>query len=111
MTSSIVKNSRHSKIDKIDESNINEYIQSKIGMEPNAWGSKRRWHFLRIMARHIFEVKRVNFDSFFVWATAHCQCMKMRTLREDYLDTLERLDFVRVDWNNGFILWNREQHG
>jgi hypothetical protein len=111
MTSSVIKHPKRYEVDKIDESNINEYIQSKIGMEPNAWGSKRRWHFLRTMARHIFEVKRIDFDSFFVWATAHCQCMKMRTLREDYLDTLERLGFVRVDWNNGFIFWNRKQHG
>jgi hypothetical protein len=111
MTSSALKQSRHSRTNEIDGSNIKDYIQSKIGMEPNAWGSKRRWQFLRTMARHIFEVKRMDFDSFFVWATAHCQCMKLRTLREDYLDTLERLGFVRVDWNNGFILWNGEQHG
>lgn len=110
-TSTALKQPRRSNTEKIDDSNIKEYIQSKIGMEPNAWGSKRRWHFLRTMANHIFEVKRVDFDSFFVWATAHCQCMKLRTLREDYLDTLERLGFVRVDWNNGFILWNGEQHG
>lgn len=96
-------------VDKLDDSNINEYILSEIGVEPNAWGSKRRWHFLRTMARHIFEVKRIDFNRFFVWTTRHCQCMKMRTLREDYLDTLERLGFVRVDWSNGFILWDREQ--
>jgi hypothetical protein len=99
------------KTDKVDDSSINEYIRSKIGMEPNAWGSRRRWSFLGMMARHIFEAKREGFDSFFVWTTAHCQCMKMRTLREDYVDTLERLGFIRVDWNSGFILWNREQHG
>ncbi len=110
-TSNVLKQQRQSRTDKIDDSNISEYMQSKIGVEPNAWGSKRRWHFLRIMARHIYEVKRMDFDSFFVWAPARCQCMKMRTLREDYLDTLERLGFVRVDWSNGFILWNREQHG
>lgn len=94
--------------DKIDDSNIDEYIKSKIGIEPNAWGSKRRWLFLGTMARQVYRTKKIDFDSFFVWATAHCQCMKMRTLREDYLETLERLGFVRVDWNNGFILWNRK---
>jgi hypothetical protein len=105
VTSSRVKGRRHSKVNKIDESNIIEYIQSKIGIEPNAWGSKRRWHFLRSMARHIFEVKRITLDAFFIWATARCQCMKMRTLREDYLDTLERLDIVQVNWSNGTIKW------
>ena len=98
------------KIDEIDDSNINEYIRTKIGMEPNAWGSRRRWHFLRIMTRHLFAVKRIDFDTFFVWTTAHCQCMKLRTLREDYLDTLERLDFIRIDWNSGTISWNGDNH-
>lgn len=93
---------------KIDESNIGEYIQSKIGIEPNAWGSKRRWHFLGVMARFIYEVKSIGLDAFFVWVTAHCQCMKMRTLREDYLDTLERLGIVRIDWNTGTIVWRGE---
>lgn len=104
-----IQNARESS--KVDESNIGEYIQSKLGVEPNAWGSKRRWHFLRTMTRHIFEVKQVNFDDFFKWATAHCQCMKKRTLYEDYLDTLERLSFVRVDWSNGFILWDGKKDG
>jgi hypothetical protein len=99
------------KTDKPNDPNIQEYILSKIGMEPNAWGSKRRWHFLRTMAKHIFEVRHVDFDSFFVWATAHCQCMKMRTLREDYLDTLERLGFIRINWNNGTILWDGKKDG
>ena len=90
---------------QVDETSIGEYLKSKIGIEPNAWGSKRRWLFLRTMAKHIFERKRLDFQSFFVWTTAHCQCMKMRTLREDYLDTLERLDIVKVDWNTGSIRW------
>jgi len=102
MTSS---NEKQRRIDKVIDSGIYEYIQSKIGMEPNAWGSKRRWQFLGAMARHICEVKHVGFDDFFKWTTAHCQCMKMRTLREDYLDTLERLGFVRIDWNTGAISW------
>ena len=95
---------------KVDDFDIREYILSKIGMEPNAWGSKRRWHFLRIMAKHIYEIKGVSFDDFFAWTTGHCQCMKLRTLREDYLDTLERLALVRIDWNTGFICWNKENH-
>ena len=95
----------------VDDSNIHKYILSKIGMEPNAWGSKRRWHFLRIMAKRIYEVKGVSFEDFFVWATGHCQCMKLRTLREDYLDTLERLGLIRVDWNTGFIVWSSEKFG
>ena len=96
---------------KPEHFDIHEYILSKIGIEPNAWGSKRRWHFLRVMAKHVFEAKCVDFESFFVWATAHCQCMKMRTLREDYLDTLERLGFVRIDWNTGAIVWKGEKDG
>lgn len=100
-----LKQPKPSPIDKVDDSNINEYITSRIGIEPNAWGSKRRWVFLRIMTRHIFEIQRISLDNLFVWTTAHCQCMKMRTLREDYLETLERLGFVRIDWNNGFIVW------
>jgi hypothetical protein len=102
------KKLKTSKMEKVDETNINEYITSKIGMEPNAWGSKRRWHFLRTMAKHIYDLKKTDFDSFFVWTSAHCQCMKLRTLREDYLDTLERLGFVRIDWNTGFIVWTGE---
>jgi hypothetical protein len=95
----------------MDDSNINEYILSKLGMEPNAWGSRRRWHFLRTIAKHVHEAKSIDFDTFFVWATAHCQCMKMRTLREDYLDTLERLGLIRIDWNTGFIFWSGEKFG
>ena len=97
--------------EKVDESNIAEYVRSKIGMEPNAWGSKRRWLFLRLMAKRLFEVKRVGFDDFFVWVTAHCQCMKLRTLREDYLETLERLGFVRVDWNPDSSCGEVNSHG
>lgn len=96
---------RQNKASNSDNSNINEYLQSKLGIEPNAWGSRRRWRFLWVMAKHLFEVKRMKFRTFFVWATAHCQCMKLRTLREDYLDTLVRLDFVSVDWKNGTITW------
>jgi hypothetical protein len=106
-----IKEPKRSNTEKIDDSNISEHISLKIGMEPNAWGSKRRWQFLGIMARHIFEAKRVDFESFFVWATANCQCMKMRTLREDYLDTLERLGFIRIDWNTGAIVWKGENNG
>ena len=93
-----------SKTEEIDDS-ITEYIRSKIGIEPNAWGSRRRWHFLRMMASYLYEVKHTSFPKFFVWATAHCQCMKKRTLREDYLDTLQCLDFVDVNWKNGRITW------
>jgi hypothetical protein len=90
---------------------IDEFILSKLGMEPNAWGSRRRWHFLRIMAKHFYEVNRTAFDQFFVWATRRCQCMKMRTLRDDYLDTLERLGMIRIDANTGFIFWSGETFG
>jgi hypothetical protein len=92
-------------------SSIYEYLSAIFGVEPNAWGSKRRWHFLRIIAKHVYEEKSIGFDSFFVWSTAHCQCMKMRTLREDYLDTLERLGLIRIDWNTGFIFWAGERFG
>jgi hypothetical protein len=102
---------KRSQAEKHHDLTISEYIQSKIGMEPNAWGSKRRWHFLRAMANHLYEVKQVNFNKFFIWATAHCQCMKLRTLREDYLDTLERLDFVSVDSKKGTIAWKVENYG
>ena len=90
---------------------VDEFVLSKIGMEPNAWGSRRRWNFLRIMAKHIYEVKSIGFDEFFVWTTGHCQCMKMRTLREDYLDTLERLGMIEIDWNTGTLLWNWDSYG
>jgi hypothetical protein len=99
---------------QIDDSlNIREFLSLKLGMEPNAWGSKRRWHFLRTIARYVYEVKYIDFDSFFIWATAHCQCMKLRTLREDYLDTLERLELIRVDLNTGAICWKKGEvsHG
>jgi hypothetical protein len=107
----MTKRVKETEVPKDGYSSIHEYIVSKLGMEPNAWGSRRRWHFLRIMAKHISEVRKVGFDDFFVWATAHCQCMKMRTLREDYLDTLERLELIRIDWNTGYICWNRESYG
>ena len=58
--------------------NIGDYIASKIGTEPNASGSKRRWHFLEIMAEYIFQQKRIGINDFFKWTTAHCQCMKLR---------------------------------
>lgn len=93
------------------DSNIGDYILSKIGTEPNASGSKRRWHFLGIMAEYIFQQKRIGMNDFFKWTTAHCQCMKMRTLREDYLDTLERLEMIRLDGVTGSICWVGECNG
>ena len=95
----------------VDDSNIHEYILSKIGIEPNASGSKRRWHFLRVMAKHIYQQKSIDLNNFFKWTTAHCQCMKRRTLREDYVDMLERLDFITFDLNSGKIEWKPENNG
>jgi hypothetical protein len=88
----------------IDDPKAKEYIISKLGSEPNASGSRRRWHFLRIMARYIYQQKTIGFNDFFKWTTANCQCIKMRTLREDYLDTLERLEMIRID-NSGSVCW------
>ncbi len=98
-------------ITPVDDSNIHEYILSKIGIEPNASGSRRRWHFLRVMAKHIYEKKSIGLNDFFKWTTAHCQCIKMRTLREDYLDTLERLGLITFDLNTGKIEWKGEDGG
>ena len=84
---------------------------SKIGIEPNASGSKRRWRFLTIMARYVHEQKAIGLNEFFKWTTANCQCMKMRTLRDDYLDTLERIGLVTFDLNNGRIMWKGENNG
>lgn len=98
-------------INSIDDPDINELIMSKLGIEPNASGSRRRWNFLRIMAKCIYQQKSISLNQFFVWATANCQCMKMRTLREDYLDTLERVELVKIDWNTGTIHWNGDNHG
>ena len=95
----------------VDDTNIHTYILSKIGIEPNASGSKRRWHFLRVMAKHIYQQKSIDLNNFFKWTTAHCQCMKRRTLREDYVDTLERLDFITFDLNSGKIEWKPENNG
>lgn len=106
-----IKEPKRSSTEKVVDSNISEYILSKIGVEPNAWGSKRRWLFLGTMARHICEVKSIGLEDFFVWATSHCQCMKIRTQREDYLDTLKRLGFIRIDWNTGTIAWKGENNG
>ena len=86
---------------KVNDSIIHEFILSKIGMEPNASGSKRRWHFLRLMAKHIYLQKSIAFTDFFKWTTTNCQCMKMRTLRDDYLDTLERIGLVTFDLRTG----------
>lgn len=93
-------------INSIDDPDINELIMPKLGIEPNASGSRRRWNFLRIMAKHIYQQKSIGLNDFFKWTTAHCQCMKMRTLREDYLDTLERVELAKIDWNTGTINWN-----
>lgn len=94
-----------------EDADVKELIMSKLGIEPNASGSKRRWHFLRIMARHIYEQKAIGLNDFFKWTTANCQCMKMRTLRDDYLDTLERVGLIKFDLNTGKIEWNGEGNG
>ena len=96
---------------KVEESTIHEFILSKIGMEPNASGSKRRWHFLRIMSKHIYEQKSISLNDFFKWTTANCQCMKMRTLRDDYLGTLEDIGLISFDLRTGKIQWCVENIG
>ena len=98
-------------LNAIDDPDIIEYIMSKLGIEPNASGSRRRWNFLRIMTKYVYQQKVIGFNDFFKWTTAHCQCMKMRTLREDYLDTLERLGLITFDLSTGKIEWKGEDSG
>jgi hypothetical protein len=98
-------------INAIDDPDITELIVSKLGIEPNASGSRRRWNFLRIMAKHIYQQKSIGLNDFFKWTTSHCQCMKMRTLREDYLDTLELLGLITFDLSTGQIEWKGENSG
>ena len=87
----------------IDDSSITDYILSKIGAEPDAWGSKRRWRFLMLIALFLSEQKEIGLNQFFVWTTANCQCIKMRTLRDDYLDTLDRIGLIDFDLKTGKI--------
>ena len=95
----------------VDNPDITELIISKLGIEPNASGSRRRWNFLRVMAKYIYQQKSIGLNDFFKWTTAHCQCMKMRTLREDYLETLELLGLITFDLSTGQIEWRGKDIG
>lgn len=88
---------------------IEEYLDRKLGKRPNAPGSARRWQMLRDLAKHIAYKSATDFDNLRRWTAPNLQCMKDRTLRDDYLTYLADLEIISCNPNNGIIAWKGVQ--
>jgi len=88
--------------------NIDEYLKDKLGREPYVNNSKRRWRFLIAIAKFIYEKKIVRFEELVRWIAKNCECMKIRTLKEGYLEYLAILGIA--DWNESakLVKWKGE---
>jgi hypothetical protein len=84
---------------------IEEYLDGKLGKRPNASGSARRWRMLRDLAKHIAYLGVTDFDQLRCWVAPNLQCMKDRTLRDDYLTYLADLEIISYNPNNHVIAW------
>jgi len=76
---------------------IMEYLKSKLGPQPTVSGARRRWNYLKAISEHIYHKKTEDFNSLVKWIAHSCECMRLRTVREDYIEYLALLDIL--DWN------------
>ena len=94
----------------VNQSNfdINEYLKNKLGKEPMGNYAKRRWRFLISIVKFIHEKKIVNFDDLVRWVAKNCECMKVRTIKEAYVEYLAILGILEWDENTKMVKWKGE---
>jgi hypothetical protein len=87
---------------------IMEYLKSKIGPQPTVSGARRRWSFLKAISEHIYHEKSEDFNSLVRWMAHSCECMKPRTVREDYVEYLALLGVLDWNLNSQTVTWKGE---
>lgn len=85
-----------------------EYLKSKLGPPPTVSGARRRWNYLKAIAEHIHYKKTEDFNSFVRWMAHSCECMKPRTVREDYIEYLALLGVLDWNANSQTVTWKGE---
>jgi hypothetical protein len=60
---------------------------------------------LRDLAKHIAYMGATDFDDLRRWTAPNLQCIKDRTLRDDYLTYLADLGIISYNPNNHVIAW------
>ena len=84
---------------------ITEYLLEKLGKEPMATRAKRRWRILFSITRSIHEKGMVCFTGLVRWVAENCECVKIRTIREEYVEYLAILDVIEWNENTEIITW------
>lgn len=85
-----------------------EYLKSKLGAQPTVSGARRRWNYLKAISEHIYYKKTEDFNSFVRWMAHSCECMRLRTIREDYIEYLALLGIVDWNVNSQTVTWKGE---
>jgi hypothetical protein len=89
----------------LSEEKVQEYLLGILGKEPMASGARRRWRFLKSLAKYIAEVQEVTFQDLAVWVARNLETMKFRTLKEDYIEYLAVLGVVEWDESTKLVKW------
>lgn len=87
---------------------IDEYLRSVLGREPYVNNAKRRWRFLNAFSRLVYEKKALNFVEIVRWFAKNCECMKLRTIKEGYIEFLETLGVIGWNENSKIVKWRGE---
>lgn len=86
-----------------------KYLVEKLGKAPMVSGARRRWNFLTVISKHICEAKEEDFDSLVRWIAKNCECMKVRTIKEDYVEYLALLGILEWNENSKKVKWKGEE--
>lgn len=87
---------------------IMEYLKSKLGPQPAVSGARRRWNYLKTISEHIYYKKTEGFNDLIKWMAHSCECMRLRTVREDYVEYLALLGILDWNVNSQTITWKGE---
>jgi hypothetical protein len=84
------------------------YLRNKLGPPPTVSGARRRWNYLKAISEHIYYKKTEDFNSLVRWIAHSCECMRVRTVREDYIEYLALLDILGWNVNSQTVTWKGE---
>lgn len=105
-TNSLVRADAGKNISRME---LMEFLKDKLGPPPTVSGARRRWNYLKAIAEHIHAKEAEDFNSLVRWMAHSCECMKPRTIREDYVEYLALLGVLDWNPNSQTITWKGEK--
>ncbi len=91
-----------------EDRKIKQYLNERLGPEPVVAGSRRRWDFLQRCAFYIYSEKEVSFVYIVKWFAKNGECLKVRTILEDYIQYLNTLGIVEFNVGTKTVRWKQQ---